>query len=308
MLNQLLYYLFVLPVSKIPLNLSYLIFDGIYLVIYYIIPYRKKVVTANIARSFPDKTAKEHKKLVRQFYRFLSQMFAESIHNLSISEKEIKKRMVIENPEVMDELYKNNKSVLLLSSHFNNWEFLISGQNLFFKHQALGIGMPLSNKFWDKKITARRERHGMIVVNAHNYKEKLKENSHQPTATLILGDQNPSKAENAYWTTFLNQETGFFFGAEIMANQLDYAVVHASISRKKRGFYSINLDVITEQPRQEEYGFVTQTYIDFLEKSIQENPPYWLWSHKRWKMGVPKNLYELKQAHKQRFVEKFRAK
>ncbi len=300
-MNQFLYYAFVFPLSKMPLGFTYVILSALRL-----IPYRKKVILSNLENSFPNNTAQENKIILKKFYKYFSKLLAESIYNLNCSESNLSKRMVVKNPEVMDELYSKNKNVILVSAHYNNWEFLITAQNLLFKHQAIGIGMPMTNKFWDKKINTQRERFGMEVVHAKTYKEKLKEFSNIPTATLVLGDQNPSKPFNSYWTQFLNQNSAFTFGAEIMANQTDSAVVYAQIKHVKNGYYSIELELITDNPTQEEYGVVTQRYATILENSIKNNPEFWLWSHKRWKMNVPENLDELKTEHKLRFIEKFR--
>ena len=306
MLNKALYYLFVYPISKLPLGLIYLVFSLFYLIIYYIIPYRKVVVIKNIKKSFPQYSDKQTKKITKQFYKYFGKLLAESISNLNISKKNLSKRIIIKNPDLMDRLYNDNKDVLLLSSHYNNWEFLITAQNFLFRHQAIGIGMPLTNKFWDKKINTQRERFGMKVVNANNYKEKIKEFSSTPTATLILGDQNPSKANNSYWTTFLNQDSAFFFGAEILANQMNAAVVYASIQKIKTGYYEVQLSLISDEPNKEKYGYISQSYVDLLEKDVYLNPQFWLWSHKRWKMNVPENLKQIKKEHKLRFEEKFR--
>lgn len=288
-----------------PLRITYPIFHMLYFVIYYIIPYRKKVVKANIENSFPNKSIKEQNLIVKNFYKYFSRLFAESIKNLSISKSELKKRMVVKNPEVMEDLYKQGKSVILLSSHYNNWELLITCQNLLFKHQAVGIGMPLTNKFWDKKINTQRERFGMKVTHAKNYKAVLNQFT-EPTATLVLSDQNPSNPNNSFWTTFLNQQTAFFFGAEIIANQRDSAVVNAQINLVKKGYYEIELSLLTNNPTSEKYGLITNNYIKNLERAIIQKPEFWLWSHKRWKMNVPKNVESLKQEHKTRFNEKFR--
>jgi KDO2-lipid IV(A) lauroyltransferase len=290
-----------------PLWLIYWLSATFYFFIRYIIPYRKKVVISNIANSFPDISEAEQNDISKKFYRYLARMFGESVKNLTISKTEHQKRMKVINPEIMDELYKEGKNVLLISSHYNNWELLINGQPIMFPHKAIGIGMPLSNKFWDKKLNERRERFGMKVVNAGNYRDVINAYEDELTATLILNDQSPAKNENCYWTTFLNQETAFYFGAEIMANQMNSAVVNASIYHVKKGYYEIELKLITKDPKKEEYGFITQSYIDILEQDIKDNPEYWLWSHKRWKKGVPDNLDELKSAHKKRFLEKFRS-
>lgn len=277
-----------------------------YFVLFHLVKYRRKVVLKNVQNSFPELSDIEHKRIVRKFYRHLANLLAESVKNLSISEKALRKRMIVRNPEVMDDLYQQKREVLLVSSHFNNWELLITAQNLIFKHKAVGIGMPLSNKFWDKKINDRRERFGMKVVNSNNYKEILDDLKNEPTATLILGDQSPGKDENCYWTTFLHQPTAFFFGAEIIANQRDAAVVYAVIHQVKRGYFEIELKCIAQQPKTLEYGAITKRYVELLEADIQTAKHLWLWSHKRWKKDVPKNLTEIQENHKSRFNKKFR--
>lgn len=289
-----------------PMWYIYLITDFFYLIIYYIKPYRKRVVLQNIQRSFPEKSEKEHQLIVKKFYGFFTDLLAESTKNLSISKEKMQKRLKVVNPEIMDELFKEGKSVIFLSSHFNNWEPLITAQNVLFPHQAFGIGTPLSSKFWDKKINDRRERFGMRVTNAQKYKEVLTGFTEMPSATLVLGDQSPGKDENCYWTDFLNQKTAFFFGAEVMANQMDMAVVYGSIYKVKRGYYEIELKLITENPRTTQYGEITEGYIKILEEDIRKHPEAWLWSHKRWKKEVPENLEELKETHKKRFNERFR--
>lgn len=290
-----------------PLWMIYRVSDVFYFVIRFLIPYRKDVVAKNIANSFPELSEIERKKIAKRFYRYFANLFAESVKNLTISEKALRKRLVVRNPEVMENLHNDKIDVLLLSSHYNNWEFLINGQGLLFQFKAVGIGMPLSNKFWDKKLNDRRERFGMKVANSRNYKGVIAGYKNDLTATLILNDQSPGKNENCYWTNFLGQETAFYFGAEIRANQIGAAVVNAIIHRVKRGYYEVELQLITKTPRQEEYGFITEQYVQQLEVNIKNAPEYWLWSHKRWKKGIPEDLSSLKENHKSRFLEKFRS-
>ena len=157
-MNAVLYYVIVFPLSKLPLWITYRFADFFYILLITVLPYRKKVIEQNLTRSFPDKTPNEIKKLRNRFYKHFADLLIEGIKNLGISEKELRKRFVIRNPELMQDLHKKEKSVLLVSAHYMNWEWMITGQSLFFPHQAVGIGMPLSSGFWDKKINALRSR------------------------------------------------------------------------------------------------------------------------------------------------------
>ena len=191
MLAKIAYYIFVIPLSYLPLRILYLITDFLFLVLIFVVPYRRKVVRKNLTNSFPDKTENEILKIERQFYHHFTDILAEGIKNLSISKRELYKRLIVENGELMNDLYAKNKSVILVSGHFNNWEWLITAQNNLFQHQAIGIGMPLTSKFWDKKINDRRSRFGMKVTTAHNLNETITKETQEPIAILILGDQSP---------------------------------------------------------------------------------------------------------------------
>lgn len=301
--ERLAYYFIVFPISKLPFWSIYLLSDILYGV-FRLFPYRKKVIEGNIRRSFPGKSEEEIDRLVKQFYRHFTDILAEGIKNLSISKKELQRRYRIKNPEVMDLLYKENRSVLLVSGHYNNWEWLITSQNFLFAHQAMGIGMPLTSKFWDKKVNERRERFGMIVVHSKNFREKIKEQT-KPTAILTLSDQSPGDARKSYWMEFLNQQTAVLFGAEQMAHEYNFAVVFYHTRKIKRGYYEMELQLITDDPKTMKWGEITETHTHLLEKAILESPPFWLWSHKRWKREVPEDLDELKREQKKRFEEKY---
>lgn len=255
----------------------------------------------NLKHSFPEKNNKEIRKLARRYYRHLTDMLAEGVKNLTYKEHQLKERIYCENPEILEEFYRQKRSVLLVSGHYNNWELMIAGQNLLFSHQAVGIGMPLSNGFWDKKFTERRSRFGMRVIHAKNVKEKFEEYRFEPTATLILADQSPGDSLKAYWTKFLHRDTAVQFGTEYFAHLYQYPVVFFWLEKVKRGTYKINLELISEFPQNEPYGYITESHTKKLEKIINENPEYWIWTHKRWKRERPNNLEELMRKQKEKF-------
>lgn len=258
-------------------------------------------------RSFPTKSDAEIKQMRNQFYHFFTDLLAEGIKNLSISEKELRKRLVVKNPEIMDRLYQQRKSVLLVSGHYNNWEWLITGQNLLFKHQAVGIGMPMSSKFWDKKVNQRRSRFGMIILHSKNVRSEFEAMRGQVFATLTLADQSPGDSTKAYWMNFLNQPTAVAFGCEQLAHQHDQAVVFFILKKVKRGYYEMELTLITENSTHESWGFISESHTHLLEKEIIANPSRWLWSHKRWKREVPADLESLRKSQKAKFDARFKS-
>jgi KDO2-lipid IV(A) lauroyltransferase len=305
-MSAVLYYIIVFPISFLPLGLLYKFSDLLFFFFTRIFPYRKAVILGNIQRSFPDKSEDEQQQLVKDFYRHFTDILVEGIKNLSISKKQLKKRMLVRNPELMQELYDEKRNVILVSGHFNNWEWLISSQNLLFNHQAFGIGMPMSNKFWDKKVNQRRERFGMQVINASNYQIKFRTFKMKPFAVLTLGDQSPAHSTKSYWMNFLNQDTAVLFGTEHMANDYNFTVVFFIVHKVKRGFYELELKLITKDAKSLEWGQITEQHTRILEAEIIRNPSQWLWSHKRWKREIPQDLTTLKRKQKKYFEERFR--
>lgn len=305
MFSAILYYILIFPISRLPLWLIYLIADVFYFVLRTVFPYRKKVITQNLQRSFPNKNPKEIDILLHKFYRHLADLLAEGIKNMSISQKELSKRLVVENPDILDQLYKKGKSVILVAGHYNNWECMITSQNQVFPHQAIGIGKPLSNGFWDKKLNQLRGRYGMIIAHAKNFKEILDTQKTHPVSVLVLTDQSPADSRKSYWMSFLHQPTPVLFGAEMMAFTYDFPVVYYTMKKVKRGYYRVTLQTITEYPKTTSWGEITEAHTRLLENDILNAPEYWLWSHKRWKRAVPEDLEALKRQQKTDFEQKF---
>lgn len=304
MMTAILYYCVVYPLSLLPLWILYGLSDLVFLLFMSILPYRKKVVQINIENSFPDLSPRDQAVLVRGFYRHFSDLLIESIKNLSISKEELLRRMKVLNPEVLQELERKGKSVLFVSGHLNNWEWFITSQALLVPFDSYGIGMPLSNGFWDKKLTERRQRFGLKVVNAKNYKEMFQQE--KAVSVLVLTDQAPADARKSYWMEFLQQPTPILFGVEQMANEFDLSVVHFTMKKIKRGQYSVEFQVLTEDPKSLSYGVLTEKHVKLLEESIIDQPCNWLWSHKRWKREIPTDLNALKAAQKSKFEAKYR--
>jgi KDO2-lipid IV(A) lauroyltransferase len=304
MMSAILYYCVVYPLSLLPLWILYRLSDLVFLLFISIIPYRKKVVQANIEKSFPDLSPRDQAVLVRGFYRHFSDLLIESIKNLSISREELLRRMNVLNPEVIQELEKKGKSVLFVSGHFNNWEWFITSQALLVPFESYGIGMPLSNGFWNKTLTERRQRFGLTVVHAQNYKTLF--NQSKPVSVLVLSDQAPADSRRSYWMEFLHQPSPVLFGVEQMANEFDLTVVYFHLKKVKRGTYEIEFQLLTSEPRSLPYGQLTEQHVQLLEQSILDQPCHWLWSHKRWKREVPADLESLKAAQKSKFEEKYR--
>lgn len=285
------YYIFVAfnyVVTLLPLRVLYLFSDLIFLVLYHVIHYRRKVVETNLRNAFPEKSPDELRKIGRKFYRHLSDIMVETLKATHMSPKEIAGRFNARNRSLIDRFYSEGRDVVALSSHYNNWEW-VSAMQMNTPHKVLTIYKPLKNKYFDRFLLKLRTKYGLTVTPMHKILRDLVKCRSENVRTLsgFIADQKPPPDDNAYWTTFMNQETGFYRGAEKVALKYDMAVVFMNIVKVKRGYYNIEYEIITEHPNQESPDFITSRYVEMLEDVIRAKPEYWLWSHRRWKHKRP---------------------
>lgn len=285
--NALLYYCFIIPISLLPYKVLYVFSDGLFYLMYYVIKYRKAVVLKNISRSFPEKKPVEHTNIAKQFYRHFCDVILESFKIFTISEDEVKKRMIVVNPELFTPFYEQKRSIIFAGGHFNNWELFAVAINPPVKHQVIAIYKRLRNKYFDEKMRQSRGKFGLKLISTKVVKEEFETEKQNLTATIFAIDQSPSKANNCYWTTFLNQETAVAFGTEKYAKEYNYPVVFGHIEKVKRGFYQLKISLITAEPTEAAPGEIMEKLTKTLENDIIANPQYWLWTHKRWKLKKP---------------------
>lgn len=285
---RLLFYFIFYPLSLLPLPILYAFSYLFYLLSYYVFKYRKTVVTKNLENSFPEKSKKELQLIRRKFYLHFAQISVEMLKMLTISKKELKRRYYCSNPEVVNQYFEQGRSVILMSSHYNNWEWMVLSLDAMFKHHGIGVGKPNSNKTFELLINKARTRYGTEVVFADTVRKtfELHIKNNSPAAFMMLSDQSPPNPVKSFKTIFLHQASAILFGSEHFAKKYDLPVLYYEVIKIKKGYYRIDIKTITENPSETDYGEITKKYIQLLENTIRTQPAYWLWSHKRWKHKI----------------------
>ncbi len=264
-----------------------LLADIVYLVVYYIVGYRREVVRRNLANAFPEKDEAERKGIERRYYRYLADIAVEFVHNMYASPAAIKRRYRFTNRQLVDRYYERGQSIVLLSAHYGNWEYMVSSLNMQLLHHGIGVGKPLNDKVTGPYIAKKRIRYGTEVVDQRDVRQVVDfyDRHHVPCALMMLGDQSPSNPEKSYWTTFLNQDTAFLYGAEYFARKYNYPVVYYTVNRVRRGYYEVTFSHFSEHPQEEPQYAIVERYARTLEEQIRQRPELWLWSHRRWKLS-----------------------
>lgn len=270
-------------ISRLPFRLIYIFADLLYVILFYIIRYRRKVTQSNLLNAFPEKSLLERKAIEKKYYRFLADIIVESLKMNSMSAEEVHLRCHLNNPEEVQRHYDQGRSVLLASGHYANWEWGNLALALGFNEPLLVIFKPLTDQAFGEYLNKMRSRFGAIMVPMKLTLRKVIEMKGKKYMFGFASDQTPARHESQYFTNFLNQPTAVFLGLEKISKTTNHPIVFLHIDRVKRGFYEYNFTTLVEDPSSTAEYEITDLHTQKLEQIIRRKPELWLWSHKRWK-------------------------
>lgn len=273
--------------SILPFRVLYGISDVlIYPILNGVVKYRKAVILKNLQNSFPNKTQQELKHIQKEYYAFLADLMVEVLKMFTISKKEFQKRFVA---DPLPKEIPSNQNVVLTLGHYGNYEWLALALGFLFEQVGSGPYKTMTNPYFDAFFLKKRKRFGAVLFSTKETGSFLRQ-KHEKAWLITLANDQAAPPDKAHWVNFLNQETSFFAGTESISRKYNCPVIFANIKRMKRGYYKMELQTICLNPSEIEPGFIIQRHAELLEKSIIEEPAYWLWSHKRWKFKKPEKV------------------
>jgi Kdo2-lipid IVA lauroyltransferase/acyltransferase len=286
MITYLLY-----PISLIPLRILYLFSDFCTYLLYHVFKYRRKVVSENIAKSFPNLDNKERISIEKQFYKNFCDNFIETLKLVSISEKELKSHITADYSELEKILTQNQNCHIYLGHQFN-WEWANAHISSTFKNTNIAVAYkPLRNKSFNNFMLKIRSRFGSNMVSSKKLKYEMESFKDKQHVLILVADQNPNKPLRSFWTSFLSQPTAFISGSELYTASHKTPTLFAKIIREKRGHYKFELTSIFDFSEEYYIGRVTSIFTKKLENAIIDHPENYLWSHKRWKHKYKNEYY-----------------
>ncbi len=278
----LLFRVFLAFISILPFQLLYFVSDIMYGLIYYIFEYRKKVTLENLKNAFPEKTIFEINRIQKQYYHYMTDLILEGLRGLSMTNEQILERHKIINPELPNSYFKQGKSLICVSGHYGNWEWLVFSGSLQIQHLVVGIYKGINNKYIEAFMKKRRSRTNCYLAPITETYETFNTLT-EPSLFLMFADQSPTNLRDCYWVNFLNQDTATLHGPEKYSKKLNFPVVYLNIQCVKRGYYELTFSALADNPNDYKDGEITTMYMNHLEKIIKNEPTFWLWSHRRWK-------------------------
>ncbi len=272
--------------SLLPLRVLYLLSDFIFIIIYYIVKYRRPLVKKHLKDSFPEKDDKELRHIEFSFYRWFCDYLVESIKMMTMSERQMKRRMVFKGADLINNIIDDGQSCAVYLGHYCNWEWVTSLPLWTTpKAQCGQIYHVLENSDYDKFFLDLRQRWGAVCIPMAETLRRIIKYKQENKQVVIgyISDQVPFWNNIHHWLPFLNHDTPVLTGTERLAQQTNHAVLYLDVCRPKRGYYIAEFKLITREPKQMTNFAITDAYFRLLEDSIRRAPAFWLWTHNRWK-------------------------
>lgn len=276
--------------SLLPLCVHYMLADCIFLIIFYVIKYRRKLVQKNLSASFPEKDEAELRQIERQFFHWLCDYFAETIKLLSISNKGLLRHIEFRGVDQLEKVFDEGRNCAAILGHYCNWEWLSATGLAFRRYPEAVMGLiyhPLYNEAFDQLFVDIRSAHGGVCVPKNDILRYLIGYKREDRRSLFgyISDQAPKWENMHLWVDFLNHDTPVFTGAERIMQKMNDAVFYVDMERPRRGKYICTFRLISAEAAKDKEFDITRRFFKMLEQSIRRQPAFYLWTHNRWKRG-----------------------
>lgn len=272
--------------SLIPFKVLYVLSDGLFHILYYIIRYRRPLVRKNLTESFPEKGIDEIKQIEKKFYRYFTDQLLESSKMATISSEEMSRRMKFTNIETVNAVLREGKSIALYMGHYGNWEWVSSIPLCLEKGvKAVQIYHKLRNENMDRLMLHIRERMGAISVEMRKTARYITGLVSAREVSIIgfIADQSPRFNELHHFLPFLHHKTPALIGTEKLIKHYGLESWFLKMKRVKRGYYEAELVPMHENPKSLPDYELTDIYYKMLEEMIQTHPELYLWTHNRFR-------------------------
>ena len=270
--------------SHLPLKILYLLSDFLFVLLRYVIGYRRKLVRKNLRNAFPEKSDKELRKIENHFYRNLCDYGVETLKLFTIRKEDLAERVQFRNLDLIEDLKEKNQPAILFAAHMFNWEWILTAGTFSLPIPLDFVYQKVQSNLFNKFSLLSRTRFGAYPIERSNVARETLRRKSILRGISIVADQYPGLVKDKrHPARFLNQESVFFLGGNQLALMSQYPVLYLNIKRLKRGYYEGTFSMLSQPPYSKDDVTPVNNYIIAIEEAIRRDPANWLWSHDRWK-------------------------
>ena len=274
-------------ISRLPMWALYAFSSFLYLLAFYVVRHRHQVIREQLDKVFPDASAGERRRIHQQFLRNFCDVIVEVLKSVSMTEAEMRARVQIVNLDLARSYLDAGRSLMFVTSHLGNWEWLLHGVTLHLGYPVDAAYKPLHDRWAERLMLKIRSRFGARLVPAKELLADFLKRRGIVRAVAMNADQAPVSTDKRYWTRFLGQDTAFYVGAEQIARATRLPILYVRVRRVRRGYYAVELQTLWDGREATEANAVTERYARACEIDVLARPADWLWSYRRWRLKKP---------------------
>lgn len=280
-------YPIVILISLLPFRLLYVLSDLVYFLMYYVIKYRRKVIFHNIKIAFPDHTENQIVEIAKKSTRHLCDMIFEMIKTITISKSQLQQRFLITNIDYVKSLESYQRPIFSATGHYGNFDWSIA-INYIWDMKINVVYKPVKQPQINSLLIKSRGKINSDMIPAREVKDFVKEKISRTSTSVLymIIDQSPKLKRPHYFASFFNQPTSVFLGYEELAREMNAVAVYFKIQKVKRGYYKATVLEMNTHSETTKPWELTDQFYRLLEEQIREQPEYYMWSHKRWKVNL----------------------
>jgi KDO2-lipid IV(A) lauroyltransferase len=277
---------FSLTVNLLPETLSLWMGRGLGDVMYYLDLEHRKLALQNLFIAFGrEKSEREIRSIAKRNFQNLGMMTIEFFRLPKMNVEAFQRKVNIEGLEICKKALNNKKGLLLLLSHFGNWE-LMGLMSKFLGSSIAVIARPIKkNKWVDRLVREIRSGTGLEVISTEKASRKVMRVLSQNRMVGILIDQRAKRSEGV-WVDFFGKKAPSTPALAVLAMRTGAPVVPVfmirSGYRKHRLVIKKPLQLVDTGNIKKDVETNTQLMNQTLELMIRQYPDQWFWVHRRW--------------------------
>src|SRR6266850_6222909 len=277
---------FIQTLSLLPRSLSRAAAISLAWTIYLLHPRLRRVGMRNLAMALPEKSRRQHARILRGEFTSLGRQLAEVCQFPRYTKENVGRVVVYDGFENYERAVARGKGVLFLTAHFGGWELSAFVHSLH-GHPMQVVVRNLDNVYLDRLIQRYRSMHGNTTVSKDNFVRGLLDAMKAGEVVGLLMDTNMTPPQGVF-VNFFSIPACTASGLARIALRTDAAVVPGfTVWDSKLRKYILRFDAAVELVRtgddQADIVANTAKFTKVIEDFIRRYPDQWLWVHRRWK-------------------------
>lgn len=252
-----------------------------------VVRYRYNVIMRQLRESFPQRSESELQDICNKYYDHLAEMIVGTLSLAAMNDKKRAKSTEFNLTSGFDRVIEG-RNVVVLTSHYGFWEIALNLYLYTPNHHLVVAYRPLTSRIMDKLYARLRSYDRVDVVASRQFMRHYVANRHgidgRHLVVGLISDQNCPITKGCCWHRFLNHDSLFFDGGEQLALKFGLPVFYLELERLGAGRYRHNYTQIFDGSEEVKPHEITERYVRCLERTIEKQPEFWMWSHKRWKV------------------------